>query len=107
MRFLRALIAAYEVLKRDQDVGVAAFAKSAGIPEQWAKSIFNDAPPPNLYWWADRRYRYSLVESADFQRRLGYLASFLFEQKFIEKEVDVSDALDVSVIKAAIAVAKK
>lgn len=33
-----------------------------------------------------------------FQRRLGYLATFLFDEKVVSKPVDVREALDASVI---------
>jgi hypothetical protein len=73
-----------------------------GIKEAWVKEIYRDAPPPNMTWSTDRGYRYSLVEGSGLQRRLGYLATFLFEEKVISKEVDVSEALDVSVVTEAL-----
>jgi hypothetical protein len=69
-----------------------------GIETAWAKKIFQDAPPPNIYWWIDHGYRYSLVEGSGFHRRLGNLAKFLLDEKFITREVDVSNALDASII---------
>jgi hypothetical protein len=48
-----------------------------------------------------------LVEGSGFHRRLGYLATFLLDEKFIPKEVDVSEALDASVITEALRTWKK
>ena len=102
VRFLRALLTAYDVLQRDPSIGVRTLAGEMGIKEAWVKEIYRDAPPPNMHWSTDRGYRYSLVEGSGLQRRLGYLATFLFEEKVISKEVDVSEALDVSVITEAL-----
>jgi aliphatic sulfonates family ABC transporter substrate-binding protein len=98
LRFLRALLMAYDVLEKDPSIGIRTVAREMGLKEQEVKQIYEDAPPPNMYWWTDSGYRYSLVEGSGFHRRLRYLATFLYEQKVIPKEVDVSDALDASVI---------
>ncbi len=98
VRFLRALLMAYEILQKDPDIGIDALAKDMGIKRAWAKKIYHDGPPPSIYWWIDRGYDYSLVEDAGFHRRLGNLAKFLLDEKLITVEVDVSNALDVSVI---------
>ena len=102
VRFLRALLMAYDVLQKDPNIGVKTLAGEMGIKEAWVKEIYRDAPPPNMHWSTDRGYRYSLVEGSGFHRRLGYLATFLFEEKIISKEVDVSEALDVSIITEAL-----
>lgn len=57
-----------------------------------------DTPPPNLQFWADPRYRYSLVKGSPLDRRLGYLATFLLEEKIISKPVNRRQVLDASVI---------
>ena len=44
----------------------------------------------------------SLVKGSAFHRRLGYLATFLFDEEVISKPVDVRDALDASVIAEAL-----
>jgi aliphatic sulfonates family ABC transporter substrate-binding protein len=106
VRFLRALLTAYDVLQKDPSIGVRTLAGEMGIKEAWVKEIYRDAPPPNMYWSTDRGYRYSLVEGSGLQRRLGYLATFLLEEKVISKEVDVSEALDVSVITEALRTSK-
>ena len=98
VRFMRALLMAYDVLKKDRDVGIKARAKEMGMKETWVKEIYDDAPPPNMNWWKDHRYRYSLVQGAGLHRRLGYLATFLLEGKIVSQPVDVSEVMDVSII---------
>jgi len=98
VRFLGALLMAYGVLQKDPMVGVRALAAEMGIKEAWAETIYRDAPPPKIHEWANARYKYSLVREAAFQRRLGYLATFLFDEKVMSTPVDVRDALDASVI---------
>jgi aliphatic sulfonates family ABC transporter substrate-binding protein len=106
VRFLRALLMAYDVLQKDPSIGIRTLAGEMGLKEAWVKEIYRDAPPPNMQWSTDRGYRYSLVEGSGLQRRLGYLATFLLEEKVISKEVDVSEALDVSVITEALRTSK-
>jgi len=102
VRFLRALLMAYGVLQKDPMVGVRALAGEMGIKEAWAETIYRDAPAPKIYEWANPQYNYSLVKDSVFQRRLGYLATFLFDEKVIPKPVDVREAMDVSVITEAL-----
>jgi taurine transport system substrate-binding protein len=98
VRFLGALLLAYGVLQKDPRVGVRALAEEMEINEAWAEAIYRDAPPPKITEWANARYNYSLVKGSVFQRRLGYLATFLFDEKLVSKPVDVREALDASVI---------
>jgi len=107
VRLLRALLLAYEIQQKDPDLGINALAKDMGIKTAWAKKIYQDGPPPNIYWWTDQGYRYSLVEGSGFNRRLGNLAKFLLDEKLITHEVDVSNALDVSVITEVLKTWKK
>ena len=98
VRFLGALLMAYGVLQKDPSVGVRALAGEMGISESWAEAIYRDAPPPKITEWATVRYNYSLVKGSAFHRRLGYLATFLFDEKLISKPLDVRDVLDASFI---------
>ncbi len=102
VRFLRALLMAHDVLQRDPGVGVKVLAKEIEISEAWAEDIYEDVPPPKVNAWTDPRYRYSLVKGAEFHRRLGYLASFMFDEKVFPQEVDVRDILDASIITEAL-----
>ncbi len=102
VRFLGALVMAYGALQKDPMVGVRALAGEMGIKEAWAETIYQDAPPPKIYEWANARYDYSLVKGSAFQRRLGHLATLLFHEKVLPKPVDLRDALDASVITEAL-----
>jgi taurine transport system substrate-binding protein len=102
VRFLGALLMAYGVLQKDPMVGVGALAGEMEMNEAWAETIYRDAPPPRITEWANARYNYSLVKGSALQRRLGYLASFLFDEKIVAKPVDLREALDASVITEAL-----
>jgi ABC-type nitrate/sulfonate/bicarbonate transport system substrate-binding protein len=102
VRFLRALLMASDVIQKDPGVGVKVLAAEIEIKEAWAEEIYEDVPPPKISLWTDPHYRYSLVKGAEFHRRLGYLASFLFEEKIVPQEIEVRDVLDVSVITEAL-----
>jgi len=102
VRFLRALLIAYNAVRKDSEIAVCTVARDMDIKEAWVRTIYANAPPPNVFWWTDRGYRYSLVEGAGFHRRLGYLATFLLDEKIITKPVDLSKAVDASVITEAL-----
>ncbi len=102
VRFLRALLLAYDVLQKDSRVGISLGAKEMGINEGWVETIYQDVPPPKIYEWANPRYNYSIVRGSALHRRLGYVATFLFDEKVIPRPVDVREALDASVIAEAL-----
>lgn len=102
VRFLQAILAAYDVLQKDPGIGVRTVATTMGISERNANEIYRDAPPPHISWWTDQRYRYSLAGESGFHRRLEYLSKFLLDEKIVSQEVDVSNALDPSVITEAL-----
>jgi aliphatic sulfonates family ABC transporter substrate-binding protein len=102
VRYLRALLRASDVLEKNPSVGIKAFAEEMMIEEAWAETIYADSPPPRMDRWTDPRYRYSLVRGSAFHRRLGYLATFLFDEKIISKEVDLRNVLDASVVTEAL-----
>ena len=102
VRFLRALVMAYDALQKDRSVAVRAVAEETGIKKEWVEEIYRDAPPPHINLWADPRYLYSLVKGAAFHRRLEYLAKFMLDEKAFPKEVEISDVLDASVVTEAL-----
>jgi aliphatic sulfonates family ABC transporter substrate-binding protein len=102
VRFLRALLMANDVLEKEPAIGIKALAGEMGIKETWAEDIYENTPPPKIYNWTDLHYRYSLIKGAEFHRRLGYLSSFMFDEKIISQEVDMRNILDVSVITEAL-----
>ncbi len=101
VRFLRALRMAFDLVQKDRGLAISTVAKEMNLKEAWLKTIYQDDPPPNLDWWNDQSYQYSLVEGSAFHRRLGYLATFLYEEKLISNQLDVSEVLDVSIITEA------
>lgn len=102
VRFLRALLMAREVLRKDESVAISAGARAMGISEPWAEAIYADSPPPNLQYWADPRYPYSLAKGSPLDRRLRYLAAFLLEEKIIASPVDLRNVMDASVVSDAL-----
>jgi aliphatic sulfonates family ABC transporter substrate-binding protein len=102
VRFLRALLMASDTVAKDSSVAVKSFAREMGIKEEWAEKIYEDAPPPKLDLWTDPRYRYSLVKGSAFHRRLGYVASFLLDEKVIAQEVDLRNVLNATVVAEAL-----
>ena len=107
VRFLRALIMAYDALQKDHSAAVRAVAEEMGIEQEWAEQIYRDAPPPRIHLWADPRYPYSLVKGAAFHRRLGYLAKFMFDEKVFPKEVETNEVLNASVVTEALRTPKR
>jgi ABC-type nitrate/sulfonate/bicarbonate transport system substrate-binding protein len=102
VRFLRALLAAHDVLQKDNTVAIRAGARAMGISEALTETIYQETPPAKMQSWADPRYRYSLVKEAPLDRRLVYLSAFLLEQGIIPQPVDLRGALDASVIADAL-----
>jgi ABC-type nitrate/sulfonate/bicarbonate transport system substrate-binding protein len=73
-----------------------------GIKEAWAEAIYEDVPPPLINQWANPRYTYSLVKGSPLDRRLGFLATFLLNEKLISEPADVDDIMDASLISEAL-----
>ena len=102
VRFLRAVLMANDVMQKDLEIGFKSLAAEMGVTESVAEAIYENAPPPKIDLWTDSRYRYSLVKGLAFHRRLGYLASFLFDEKLISQKWMYGTFLDVSVITEAL-----
>jgi ABC-type nitrate/sulfonate/bicarbonate transport system substrate-binding protein len=102
IRFIQALVLAYDALKQNHSVAVRAVAHETGTKREWVEQIYRDAPPPNIRLWADPRYIYSLVKGAVFHRRLGYVAKFMFDENVFPKEVDTENVTDPSVVTDAL-----
>jgi ABC-type nitrate/sulfonate/bicarbonate transport system substrate-binding protein len=107
VRFVRALILAYDALKRNHMIGVRAVVNETGTKKEWVEQMYRDAPPPNIHLWAEPRYIYSLVKGAVFHRRLGYVARFMVDERVFPKEVDTDDVLDASVVTEALKTVKR
>ena len=102
VRFLLALLMAYDVQVKDPSIAIQALADQMGIRVAWAEEIYRNTPPPPMYLWPDRQYRYSLVRGSALHRRMGYMNKFLFEHQLLPYQVDLTRALDPSVITEAL-----
>ena len=89
---------ANDVVQKDPKIAIRLWAGEMGIKEAWAETIYENVPPPLINQWANPRYTYSLVKGAPLYRRLGFLATFLLEEKLISEPVDVDDIMDASLI---------
>lgn len=98
LRFLRALVMANDVVQKDPGVAIQIWAREMGIKEAWAEAIYESAPPPLIHEWTNPRYTYSLVKGSSLNRRLGFLAAYLLDQKIITDPVDMHDIMDSSII---------
>jgi aliphatic sulfonates family ABC transporter substrate-binding protein len=108
VRFLQALLMAYDLMQKNRSIGIRTLAEEMGIKEAWVQEIYEEAPPPNIYLWADPGYRYSLVAGSGLHRRLEYVATFLFDEKIIPAKVeDIRGAMDASVITEALRTLQK
>jgi hypothetical protein len=70
------------------------------------RSMRADAPVPDCIWCishaSNPRYTYSLVKGSPLNLRLGFIATFLFDEKLISQPVDTNDIMDVSLIAEAL-----
>ena len=98
LRFLRALVAANDVVSKDHRVAHEAWAREVGLSHSAAASIFDLVPPPLVYEWTNPRYAYSLVRNAPLYQRLSFLANFMLREKIIAQSVELDDAMDPSLI---------
>jgi len=98
LRFLRGLLMANDVVRKDPRIAVNVWAREMGIKEAWAEAIYERVPPPLINDWTNPHYTYSLVKGAPLYRRLGFLATFLFNEKLIQQPVDTHDIMDASLI---------
>ncbi len=87
VRFLRALLMANDVVQKDPRIAIHLWAREMGIKEAWAEAIYEDVPPPLINQWTNPRYTYSLVKGSPLDRRLGFLATFLLDEKLISQPV--------------------
>lgn len=101
VRFLRAILDAADVVEKSPTIAYQVLSREMAIGEGWAEDIFDSSPPPRPALWTDPRYRYSLVRYAAFHRRLGHLAALLYEERVIPRNLDLRDALDVSLVEDA------
>ena len=105
-RYLRALVMAYDALEKDPAPAINAVMQEMGIPEDWARAIFKEAGLPAIYKQTDPGYRYSAVKDSSLQASLADLARFLFEEKVLPRQVEVSGLVDGSLMAEVLATHK-
>jgi aliphatic sulfonates family ABC transporter substrate-binding protein len=98
LRFLRALVAANDLVSRDHKVAYRAWAREVGLTNASVEAIYDVVPPPLIYEWTNPRYTYSLVKGGPLYQRLGFLAGFLRRHGIISGPVELDDAMDMSLI---------
>lgn len=98
LRFLRALVAANDLVSRDHRVAYQAWAREVGLTNASVEAIYDVVPPPLIYEWTNPRYTYSLVKGGPLYQRLGFLANFLRRHGIISGPVELDDAMDMSLI---------
>ena len=98
-RFLKGLLLAYEhIQKHGPDAAISAVADAMGVSKDLVEIMYREAPAPNITRWADPSYQYSLVKGGEFHTQATNMARFMFEEKIIDKEADLSEAFDASFI---------
>jgi aliphatic sulfonates family ABC transporter substrate-binding protein len=98
LRFLRALVMASDVIRKDPKVAYQIWARELGLKDAWAAAIYDVVPPPLINEWTNPHYTYSLVKGAPLYQRLGFVANFLLDEKIITQPVELDDAMDPSLI---------
>lgn len=99
-RFLRALLLAYQhIEKNGPEVAIAAVADAMGVTKELARTMYEEAPAPKVPRWTDASYQYSVVPGSPFPTEAQRMASFLADEKIIDKKVDLSTAFDDSFIR--------
>ena len=106
-RYLRALVMAYDALEKDPTPAINAVTQEMGIADEWTRAIFKESGLAAIYKQSDPTYRYSAVKDSPLQASLADLARFLFEEKVLQKHVDVSSVVDGSVMAEVLATHKK
>lgn len=107
-RFLRALLAAYDyVQKNGPAVAVDAVASAMGITKELGNIMYKEAAAPNVRRWADPKYQYSVVKGGAFSKNAQEMADFLFDEKIIDKKVDVVSRFDDSLVDGVVKAAGK
>ena len=99
LRLIQAIVMAYDLLQKDSQGVIKQFASDTGIKEEWSASIYKEAGPTDPHRWLDPKYdRLTMLADGNLHAALVSLAAFLHEQKIVDKPVDVSGALDPSII---------
>lgn len=107
-RFLRALLLAYRHIEANgPGVAITAVAEAMGVTKDLARTMYKEAPAPNVPRWADANYQYSVVPGSPFPTEAQKMASFLLKENIIDKQVDLTNAFDVSFVRRVLGGAGK
>jgi ABC-type nitrate/sulfonate/bicarbonate transport system substrate-binding protein len=98
LRFLRALLAANDMVSRNHRIAYSAWAREVGLKESLAETIYDSVPPPLIYEWTNPRYTYSLVRGGPLYQRLDFLANYMLGEGLIKQPVELDDAMDMTLI---------
>jgi ABC-type nitrate/sulfonate/bicarbonate transport system substrate-binding protein len=98
LRFLRALVMAHDVVRKDPAVAHRIWAREVGLKEAWAETIYDAVPPPLIDEWTSPHYTYSLVKGGPLYHRLGFIANYMLAWRFISQPVDLHKSMDPSLI---------
>ena len=98
LRFLRALVMTAELVKKEPRLALNVWARELGLKEAWAEAIYDVVPPPLVHEWTNPRYTYSLMKHGPLYQRLTFLANYMLQEGLIKQPVDLSDAMDPSLI---------
>ena len=98
LRFLRALVMASDIVRKDPTVAYRIWAREVGLKDAWAEAIYDVVPPPLINEWTNPHYTYSLVKGGPLYQRLGFLANYMLAERLISEPVELNDAMDASLI---------
>jgi ABC-type nitrate/sulfonate/bicarbonate transport system substrate-binding protein len=98
LRFLRALVVANEAISKDHRIAYQAWAREVGLANASVEAIFDVVPPPLIFEWTNPRYTYSLVKGGPLFQRLSFLAAYMTRYGIISRQVELDDAMDMSLI---------
>ena len=102
VRFIQALLMANDVVNRDPGVAVRGWAADMGIKQSWAEAIYQNVPPPLIHEWTNPMYHYGLVKGSPLYRSLGFIATFLHEEKLIPQPVEMDNIMDPTIVTEAL-----
>lgn len=99
-RMLRALVMAYDhIQKNGPGVAAKAMAGAMGISESLAMEIYRQTGAANPRRWLDPEHVFSLVPNGRMAKNLQDMADFMLEDRLIDKNVDMSKALDPTFVR--------
>ena len=81
--------------------------RKMGITDEMTRAMFKEAGLPAIYKQSDPTYRYSAAKDSPLQASLADLAKFLYDEKVLQKHVDVAPLVDGTFMAEVLAAHKK